>query len=60
MLLMLDGVDVLVMAFTASAVAAEWKRNGAQAPRCRGNVLWAPKRQSNKAYVTLPVGKVCK
>lgn len=30
MLIMLDGFDVLVMAFTASAVAAEWKLNGAQ------------------------------
>ncbi|MEG1767033.1 MAG: MFS transporter, partial [Comamonas sp.] len=30
MLIMLDGFDVLVMAFTASAVAAEWQLNGAQ------------------------------
>ncbi|WP_333907392.1 MFS transporter [Delftia acidovorans] len=30
LLIMLDGFDVLVMAFTASAVAAEWKLNGAQ------------------------------
>jgi benzoate transport len=30
MLVMLDGFDVLVMAFTASSVAAEWKLNGAQ------------------------------
>ena len=30
MLIMLDGFDVLVMAFTASSVAAEWKLNGAQ------------------------------
>lgn len=28
--IMLDGFDVLVMAFTASSVAAEWKLNGAQ------------------------------
>lgn len=30
LLIMLDGFDVLVMAFTASSVAAEWKLNGAQ------------------------------
>ncbi|WP_157269812.1 MFS transporter [Azohydromonas aeria] len=30
MLIMLDGFDVLVMAFTAASVAAEWKLNGAQ------------------------------
>ncbi|MDN8613590.1 MFS transporter [Variovorax ginsengisoli] len=30
MLVMLDGFDVLVMAFTASSVAAEWQLNGAQ------------------------------
>lgn len=30
MLTMLDGFDVLVMAFTASAVTAEWQLNGAQ------------------------------
>lgn len=30
MLVMLDGFDVLVMAFTASSVAAEWRLNGAQ------------------------------
>ncbi len=30
MLIMLDGFDVLVMAFTASSVAAEWQLNGAQ------------------------------
>lgn len=30
MLIMLDGFDVLVMAFTGSSVAAEWKLNGAQ------------------------------
>lgn len=30
MLIMLDGFDVLVMAFTASSVAAEWKLGGAQ------------------------------
>ena len=30
MLVMLDGFDVLVMAFTAASVAAEWKLNGAQ------------------------------
>lgn len=30
LLIMLDGFDVLVMAFTASAVAAEWQLNGAQ------------------------------
>ncbi len=30
LLIMLDGFDVLVMAFTASSVAAEWKLGGAQ------------------------------
>ena len=30
MLIMLDGFDVLVMAFTAPALSAEWKLNGAQ------------------------------
>ena len=30
LLIMLDGFDVLVMAFTASSVAAEWRLNGAQ------------------------------
>jgi benzoate transport len=30
MLVMLDGFDVLVMAFTASSVAAEWKLSGAE------------------------------
>ena len=30
MLIMLDGFDVLVMAFTASSISAEWKLSGAQ------------------------------
>jgi len=30
LLIMLDGFDVLVMAFTAPAISAEWKLNGAQ------------------------------
>ena len=30
MLMMLDGFDVLVMAFTASTISAEWKLTGAQ------------------------------
>ena len=29
-LVMLDGFDVLVMAFTAAAISAEWKLTGAQ------------------------------
>ena len=30
MLIMLDGFDVLVMAFTAAPISAEWKLTGAQ------------------------------
>jgi MFS family permease len=30
MLIMLDGFDVLVMAFTAASISADWKLGGAQ------------------------------